>query len=141
MNRSMLHISCAAVALLSFTTAAMPGATEGHISGLTAKITMADGTNRTARFEGVGCSASICSRTVIKAEGEDKSPVSTWLDSLSAITDTTANDALFISKDGTRRRLTLLKDFRVIYIVNRTAGTDKVDLAKVKSIEFLPPVR
>jgi len=140
MNRSTLRISGMAVALLFPMTFSLPAASE-HLSGLTARITLADGTSRTARLEGVGCSASICSRTMIQGRGENESPVSTRLDSLSAIMDTTANDALFVLKDGTRRRLSFLMDFRVICVGNRFTGTEKLDLAKIRSVEFLPPVR
>ncbi len=147
MKISALFPGCMAVALLFPMTFAMRGASEpsgvrqGHLSGLTARITMADGTSRTARLEGVGCSASICSRTTIKGKGESDSLVTSRLDSLSAIRDTTANDALFVMKDGTRRRLSLVTDFRVIYLENQGAGTEKVDLEKVKSVEFLTPLK
>jgi hypothetical protein len=89
-----------------------------------------------ARLEGVGCSASICSRTVIKSNAGSDSLVKTWLDSIAAIRDTTASDALFVLKDGTARRLSLVTDFRVLYLANRLGGTEKLDLAKVKSVEF-----
>jgi hypothetical protein len=142
MKKTTLRIISLAVALLAPVTFALRGASEpsedrqGHLSGLTARITMADGTSRMARLEGVGCSASICSRTVIKSKAENDSPVKTWLDSIAAIRDTTATDALFVLKDGTARRLSLVTDFRVLYLANRLGGTEKLDLAKVKSVEF-----
>jgi hypothetical protein len=107
--------------------------------GLTAKITMADGTTRTATFEGVGCSASICSRVVIKGK-TNGTPVTTRLDSLAAIRDATADSALLVLKDGTTRRLTLINDFRVIYLDNRSGGRlreEKLDLARIRSVEFV----
>ena len=114
---------------------------QGHSSGLTARIVMADGTNRTARLEGVGCTVSICSRVAIEGKSENKSPVRSWLDAIAEIRDTTANDALFVMKDGTARRLSLMKDFRVLYLATRISGTEKLDLAKVKSVEFLASVK
>ena len=112
-----------------------------HLSGLTAKITMRDGTTRTARLEGVGCPLGTCSRTAFQAKTGGDALVKSWFDCLAAITDTTPNDAVFISKDGTRQRLSLLKDFRVLYFANRLGGTEKLDLAKVKTVEFVAPNR
>jgi hypothetical protein len=142
--KTTLRTICMTGALLLPISFAMPGASgpekagQGHSSGLTARIVMPDGTNRTARLEGVGCTVSICSRVAIEGKGENQSPVRSWLDAIAAIRDTTADDALFVMKDGTSQRLSLVKDFRVLYIANRLAGTEKLDLAKVKSVEFLP---
>ena len=61
----------------------------------------------------------------------------TWFDSLAAIKDTTATDALFVLKDGTSQRMSLVNDFRVLYLAARLGGTEKLDLAKVKAVEFL----
>jgi len=46
------------------TVAALLG--QAHAAGLTAKITLPDGTTRVARLEGVGCNNAICSRVAIK---------------------------------------------------------------------------
>jgi hypothetical protein len=127
MNIATLRIVCMTIAL-SFPATS--------VWGLTAKITMADGTVRMAALEGVGCSASICSRVAIKGKAEGAA-VTTPLDSIAAIRDTTANGALIVMKDGTRRRLTLLNDFRVLYLANRSRGARKLDIATVKSVEFI----
>jgi len=111
----------------------------GHLSWLLAKITMRDGAIRTLHLEGVGCPLSICSRTAIKTKTSTESLVSTWLDGLAAIKDTTASDALFVFKDGTSQRMSLITDFRVLYLASRLGGTEKLDLEKVKSVEFLTP--
>jgi hypothetical protein len=110
-----------------------------HPSGTIAKITMRDGAVRTAKLEGVGCTQSICSRTAIKAKSESDSLVRTWFDSLAAIEETTSHDALFVMNDGTSRRLSLLTDFRVLYLADRLAGPVKLDLESIKSVEFVTP--
>jgi hypothetical protein len=109
-----------------------------HLSGLI-RITMRDGATRTVKLEGVGCTQSICSRTAIKAKSESDSLVSTWLDGLKAIQDTTSRDALFVMKDGTSKRMSLLTDFRVLYLANRLGGAERLDLAAVQSVEFVTP--
>ena len=105
-------------------------------SGLMTRITMRDGATRTVELEGVGCAQSICSRTAIKANTEGGSLARTWFDSLAAIRDTTANDALFVLKDGTSHRMSLVNDFRVLYLATRLGGTERLDLAKVRAVEF-----
>ena len=113
----------------------------GHLSGPTAKIIMRDGATRTVQLEGVGCPLGICSRNAIKTKNGANSLVKTWFDCLAAIMDTTPNDALFVLRDGTRQRMSLVHDFRVLYLANRLGGTEKLDLAKVKAVEFVSQAR
>jgi hypothetical protein len=87
MKTTWLRGICLTAVLLSPATFFVRGASEpfedrqGHLSGLTARITMADGTSRIAKLEGMGCSASICSRTAVKSKAESESIVKIWLDS------------------------------------------------------------
>src|ERR1017187_3106844 len=92
MNATWLRIISLAIALLSRAAFVVRGgarepsdARHGHLSGLAARITMADGSGRVARLEGVGCSASICSRTLIKGRTDRETLVKTWLDFIAAI--------------------------------------------------------
>lgn len=138
-----LQIGCVAMVLLvpAFTSggARLPSQVEGHRSGRTARVISADGTSRTLRLEGVGCSESMCSRVFIRSRNEQGAPLQTWLDSIASIKDTTERDALFVMKDGTEQRLAFEADFRVLYVSSRNDGTQKLDLAKIRSIEFLDP--
>src|SRR5580698_5166012 len=104
--------------------------------GLTARITLSDGTVRIARFEGVGCSSGICFRAGIKGKVAGV-PVTTRLDSIVAIRNATADSVLLVLKDGTTRRLTLINNFRVIYLDSRAGGADKLDLVRIRSLEFI----
>jgi hypothetical protein len=119
--------------------ASLPSQVEGHRSGLMAKVVSADGTSRTVKLEGVGCTESMCSRVFIRSKGESGAPLRTWFDSIASIKDATATDALFVMKDGTERRLAFVSDFRVLYVSNRIGLTEKLDLAKIRSFEFLDP--
>ncbi len=110
----------------------------GHAVQLTARIMLRNGTSRMARLQGVGCSAGICSRTAIRGKDRSETLVNTWLDSLAAICDTTGTEASFVFKDGTRRRLSLVTDFRVLFLQSPTGGTEKLDLGSIRSVEFLP---
>ena len=106
--------------------------------GFMAKITLLNGSTQTMKLEGVGCNSSICSRTVLKSKTGD-SGVTTRLDNIAAIRDVTGSDALFILRDGKERRMSLLTDFRVLYLTNNKGASEKVDLARVKNVEFLAP--
>ena len=109
---------------------------DGGATGRLAKITLLNGTTRTVRLDGVGCSESICSRVAIKGRTERGSLVEMRLDTVVAIRRTAAGQTLFLFRDGTQQLLSLVPDFRVLYVVKRP-GTEKIDLAKVMSVEFL----
>jgi hypothetical protein len=113
----------------------------GHSAGLTATITLLNGTTRTIKLDGVGCSVSICSRVFITGKDQRNSDTRIWLDTLSAIKEITGNRALFVLSDGTAQQLSLLPDFRVIYVANQNGGTERIDLSKIKSLDVLPPTR
>jgi hypothetical protein len=42
-------------------------------------------------------------------------------------------------KDGTSKRMSLLTDFRVLYLANRFGGPERLDVGAVKSVEFVTP--
>lgn len=107
---------------------------QGHQSPAMVRVTFANGSVRTLKFNGVGCAVSMCSRVVVKSKVNRDSWLqdSTWLDSVAAIQDTTPRDALFVFKDGTQRRLSVIPGNRFLYLAN-----GKVELSKVESVEFL----
>jgi hypothetical protein len=121
----------------AFASAPDPQGRQGHLSGLMARITLPDGTIRMARVEGLGCSAAICSRVAIKGKTDGDSLVRFWLDNIAAIRDTTEQDALIVLKNGAGRRVSLVTDFRVLYLANRSPIPEKLDLGKITSLEFL----
>jgi hypothetical protein len=137
----ILRISCVAAVLLipAFKSggASLPSHVEGHRSGLVARVVSADGTSQTVRLEGLGCTESMCSRVFMRSTTEGGTPLRTWIDSVASIRNTTANDALFVMRDGTERRLAFVPDFRVLYLSSRGSGSEKLDLSKVRSLEFV----
>jgi hypothetical protein len=60
----------------------------------------------------------------------------TRLDSLVAIKDISKDGALFVFKDGTERRQSVVVDNRVLYVMNQNGGKTKIDLARIASLEF-----
>jgi len=63
----------------------------------------------------------------------------TWLDSVAAIKEVSKDEALFVFRDGTERRLSVIPLNRVLYVKGRLAGDEKIDLASVRSLEFIAP--
>jgi len=91
-----------------------------------------------AKLEGLRCSRSICSKVAIKGKADGDSLLSLRLDSIAAIKDTTENDALLVMKSGTEQWMSLITDVRVLFLANRSHNSEKLDLVKIKSLEFLP---
>ena len=135
-----LRIGCMAIILLlpAFKSRAvnLPSQVGGHRSGLTARVVSLDGSSRTVRLDGIGCTESMCSRVFVRNESESRAPLQTWLDTIVSIKEITENNALFAMKDGTERRLAFVSDFRVIYISDATGSGQKLDLGKIRSLEF-----
>jgi hypothetical protein len=149
MKIKTLRLVVVSVALLISLTSAISGLSdtlksgrtpkqlETHASGLTARVTFPDGTDRTVTLDGVGCSAAICSRVFIEARSNDGSVARIWIDTLSAVRDIRPDSALFVMKDGSQRRLSLITDFRVLYVNKGSTRTEKLDLSKIQSLEML----
>jgi hypothetical protein len=128
----MMLLVIGAVSLAAFDQPSAQPKPAGPVTPLTAKLTSLNGASRAIVLDGVGCSVSMCSRIVIKGKAEDGSLVEIPLAKIASIKDSD----VFVTKDGVERRLSLVKDFRVLYFTDPDGGTGKVDLSKIKSIEF-----
>src|SRR5215831_18562399 len=153
MKIAIIRASSLAVVLVVAGTLASHGATglstnkensasaQEHLSGLMARITLPNGATETVRLDGIGCTESICSRVLIKAKTTKNALVEMWFDSIVTIRDIRENGALFVLKDHSEQRLSLVSDFRVLYLAKEGTRKEKLDLAKVKSFEILGPSR
>lgn len=131
---------CALVGLMALAGGpwARPEEARASSARLEARMTRANGTSETITLEGVGCSEAICSRVAVRTKLDDDPRVTkTWLDTIAAIRDITSKDALFVLKSGTTRRLSVVHDNRFLYFSDQRGGERKIDLAGIKSIEFL----
>jgi len=108
-----------------------------QLPGRIARVTQPNGLPRTVTLDGVGCSMSMCSRVVIKGKDTRGKIVGTPLDSIASITVATKDMAVLVMKDGTERNVTLVPDFRVLYVTDRSGVNERIDLAKIRSVEFL----
>jgi len=140
----MRHVIATIISLLVVGAglSAVPAPAGNGSPPLVAKMTLADGTLRTVALEGVGCSEALCSRVAVRSTRESDSRVtSTWLDALAAITEITPQSALFVMKNGTAQRLSVVHDNRFLYFADDNGVEGKIDLAGVKRLEFLPATR
>jgi hypothetical protein len=117
---------------------AVPVESKAGQSSIVARMTLANGSSRTVTLEGVGCSKAMCSRVAIQGKASGDSRVTrTWLDTIATIKDISSEDALFVLKNGTARRLSVVHDNRFLYFADQNGVGGKIDLAGVKSVEFL----
>ena len=105
--------------------------------GLEAKLALADGTTQMVRLQGVGCSVSMCSRTMIRSTADRGSVQSTQLNQIAAIHDTSDGQTEFVMKDGSARRLAIVPENRYLYFERTHGAPAKVDLGHLKSLEFV----
>ena len=140
----MKNIVCALVSVMAIAGGhrVLPAEARAGLAPLVARMTLANGSSRTVSLEGVGCSEEICSRVAVRSRREGDSRVTnTWLDTIAAIKDITSDGALFVLKNGTFRRLSVVHDNRFIYFADQQGAEKKIDLAGIQLIEFLAPDR
>ena len=137
----IIRIGCMAAFLMipAFKSggASLPSPVAGHGSGLTARVVSADGATQTVRLEGAGCTQGICSRVFLRGQADDGTTLQPLFGSIASIKDTTDHDALFVMRNGSELRLKLVPDFRVLYLINANGVREKLDLSKIRSLEFL----
>ena len=137
-----LALTCFALTLAFGGVRAPSSEAKTGAAPLVARMTFANGQARTVTLEGVGCSEALCSRVAVKTRAEGDSRVTrTWLDTIAAIRDITSQTALFVLKDGTARRLSVVHDNQFLYFEGQDGTEGKINLAGVTLVEFLAPGR
>jgi hypothetical protein len=141
---AMKKLVYAVVGLIALAGSSWAGPEEARAGSarLLATMTRANGSAQMITLEGVGCSEALCSRVAVGTKADDDPRATkTWLDTIAAIRDITSKDALFVLKDGTAQRLSVVHDNRFLYFSDQHGGKGKIDLSGIKSIEFLAPGR
>ena len=136
----MKKLVCALVGIFALAGSpwAGPEAARAGSAGLVARMTRANGTSQTITLEGVGCSEALCSRVAVRSKAEDDPRVTkTWLDTIAVIRDITSKDALFVLKNGASQRHSVVHENQFLYFADQHGREHKIDLAGIKSIEFL----
>src|SRR5262245_43298199 len=109
--------------------------------GLRIRINPRKGPAYVEPLNGIGCSETICSRVFVRAlveDGEGTVVQRIRFDAIAALEMLASGDARVRFHDGTSRRLLVAADNRVLYLMDETGRTRRVDLGNVVSIEFLP---
>jgi hypothetical protein len=134
----MKNVVCAWIGVMAIASGyrAVPAEARAESAPLVARMTLADGSSRTIRLEGVGCSETMCSRVAVRTRADGSRVTRTWLDTIAAMTNITPDGALFVLKDGTSRRLSVVYDNRFVYFADQRGAEQKIDLAGITSIEF-----
>jgi hypothetical protein len=129
-------LAIAALSLAAYNQPSAPPKPTGA-APVTAKLTSLNGTSRAVVLDGVGCSVSMCSRVFIRGKSKDGSQEQILLNTIASIED----GNVFLLRNGAERRLSLDPDFRFLYFTNPDARSEKIDLTKTRSIEFLQPAK
>jgi hypothetical protein len=123
--------------LLSSASFARPHTDAAHRSALPITLTLADGTQRIATLQGVGCTEAMCSRV----RAQDSRADSIWLDSLDCVRQISGEASgplhvVLAFKDGTERAGSIRETNRVLYLTDQSGHQRTVDLASLKQIDF-----
>jgi hypothetical protein len=96
-----------------------------------------DGSGQTVQLNGVGCDESICSRTIVNTRAVGRAAVDhTRLDEIALVRDINDGDAVVVLKDGSTRRVSVVPDNRVLYVIGADGRRQKIRLGQLTSIQF-----
>jgi hypothetical protein len=101
------------------------------------RLGLKDGSSKMVRLDGVGCDESICSRIAVNSRTVGNVIINrTAFDTIATIREIADDSAVFVLKDGTTQRVSVIPDNRVLYLIAPNGGTQKISLRKVQSIDF-----
>jgi hypothetical protein len=141
MKRTIVTSAVLALALLAVPLHVVGGPARGSTAQAArlVRVGLKDGSSKIVRFDGVGCNESICSRVAVNSRTVgDVIANRTRFDDIAAIQEICDDTALFVFKDGTKRRVSVVPDNRVLYVIGADGNTQKISLAGVLSIDFNP---
>jgi hypothetical protein len=103
------------------------------------RLGLKDGSSTVVRLDGVGCDESICSRVAVGSRAVGNALINhTRFDTMAAIREISNDSAVFVLKDGSTHRVSVIPDNRVLYVIALDGHTQKIGLRQVKSIQFNP---
>ena len=103
------------------------------------RLGLRDGSSKVVRLDGVGCDESICSRVAVNSRTVGNAIINrTGFDAIAAIREISKESAIFVLKDGSTHRVSVIPDNRVLYVIAADGHTQKIGLRQVKSIQFDP---
>ncbi len=101
------------------------------------RLVLRDGASRIVRLEGVGCDETICSRVAIGTRTIGNVSVNrTQFGEIAAVQDICDDEAVFVFKNGARRHMSIVRDNRVLYVIDADGRPQKINLGRLVSIDF-----
>ena len=103
-------------------------------------LTPRAGPSRVATLQGVGCSEAICSRVAVRtraASREERGETLVRFDAIAAIKSNMAGHATIDFVDGSSRRVVIPIENRVLYLLDDSDRTQRLDMKEFESVEFL----
>ena len=106
-------------------------------SGQLIRLNVRGGSSQVVTLDGVGCDETICSRVAVNARSLGNVIANrTRFADIAAIRDISEDAATFLLRDGTKRRLTVVPDNRVLYVFDANHRAQKISLQRLTSVEF-----
>ena len=106
-------------------------------SGQLIRLNVRGGSSQVVTLDGVGCDETICSRVAVNARSLGNVIANrTRFADIAAIRDISEAAATFVLRDGTKRRLSVVPDNRVLYVFDANHRAQKIGLQRLMSVEF-----
>lgn len=103
------------------------------------RLGLHDGSSKVVRLDGVGCDEWIYYRVAVNSRAVGNVIINrTRFDTIAAIREIADDSAVFVLKDGTTRRVSVIPDNRVLYVSAADGRTQKIGMRQVQSIDFNP---
>jgi len=123
-------------AVVSHTVSETVGAATVSAAAHSVEITLRDGRRLRGSLDGVGCSETLCSRVAVRGRESGASGLTrTAFDTIDRMVSVGGGDAEFHLKDGTVRRIGVVQDNQVLYVLEGGRAR-KVHLADVQAVSF-----
>jgi len=140
MKRTIVTVAVLALGLLFVPLHIVGGAPIKESTAQAARLVrlrLKDGSSKIVRLDGVGCNESICSRVVVNSRTVgDVIANRTRFDDIAAIREICDDTALFVFKDGTKRRVSVVPDNRVLYVIASGGRPQNIGLRDVQAVDF-----
>jgi hypothetical protein len=141
----MRRVLCISAGLAAILFAVSPHVVSGAASSdadqapRPVRVTLRDGSSKVVRLDGVGCDESICSRVAVVSRTVGNIIMDrTRFETIAAVREIADNSAVFVLRDGRIRRVSVVPDNRVLYVIAADGRRQKIGLRELQSIDFTP---
>ena len=107
---------------------------------LRVRLTSQSGSSRVAALDGVGCTEAICSRVAIRTRAISSDEAGVTLvnfDAIAAMRMHRPGVATIDFVDGSSRQVVIPAENRVLYLLDDSHHTEKLNISELSAIEFM----